>query len=96
LLVADTGRFITADDAVVFVSDGRRATRVTPTALQVWSDQNRSVFLPLKPNLAVHWACEGSFAVRRVRADEVKRFNEMVKENAIMQAFASNPADFPK
>ncbi len=95
LLVPESGRFISADDPVIFIVNGELATNLNPTDLQVWAATNRSVYLPLRPDLAVHWTVNGSFVQRTVAREEVECLNRLVAANAIRQRFARVATDFP-
>ena len=54
-----------------------------------------SVFLPLHPDLAVHWSVNGTFSRRAITEAEVQYFNRLVAEKAIRQRFARERLDFP-
>lgn len=95
LLVPQAGRFISADDPVVFIADGKRATKIYPTDVQIWAAPGRGVYLPLRPDLAVHWYMKGTFSRRSIPEAEVQLFNRLVAENAIRQRFAREMLDFP-
>jgi hypothetical protein len=95
LLEPQAGRFISADDPVLFIADGKRATKINPADVQTWAAPGRSVFLPLRPDLAVHWSMEGTFSRRATPEAEVQFFNRLVAENAIRQRFAREMQDIP-
>ena len=93
LLTTDTPRFISGDDPVIFLTNGVRETMVVPTNVHYWTDANRAVYLPLNPKTAVPWSAEGNYSAVQISAEEVRRYNEMVKENAIRHIFASEESD---
>jgi Protein of unknown function (DUF4238) len=94
LLTTDTPRFISADDPVVFLTDGVRGTSVVPTNIRHWTDASGGVYVPLNPKTAILWSAEGTYSTKPVSADDVRRYNAMVKVNAIRHVIASDPSDF--
>jgi len=94
LLTTDTPRFISGDDPVIFLTNDVRETKVIPTDVRHWTETNRAVYLPLNPNTAVLWTADGNYITRPVSHEDVWRYNEMVKENAIRHVFASGRSDF--
>jgi hypothetical protein len=94
LLITDTPQFISGDDPVIFLTNDMRETTVIPTNVRHWTESNRTVYLPLNPNTAVRWSQDGNYITKSVSREEVRRYNEMVKENAIRHVFASDRSDF--
>lgn len=94
LLITDTPRFISADDPVVFLRSGARETQVVPTNVAIWTESGRGVYLPLNPKTALLWSTEGTYSAKRTTGDDVRRYNALMKENAIRHTLASDPADF--
>jgi hypothetical protein len=94
LLTTDMPRFISGDDPVVFLTEGVRETRIVPSDVRHWTNSSRDVYLPLNPNTAILWNTKGSYRSRQVSPEDVRRYNRMVKENAIRHVFASDRFDF--
>lgn len=94
LLLTDQPHFISGDNPVLFLADGARETKVVPTKVQIWTERGRGVYLPLNPKTAVLWSETGIYSARTISAPEVRRFNALVKENAVRHILACDPADF--
>jgi len=93
LLTTDIPRFISGDDPVIFLTNGLRETKIVPTNVRHWTTANRGVYLPLNPNTAVLWSAEGNYSARSISPDDVRRYNELVKQNAIRHVIASDCSD---
>jgi hypothetical protein len=94
LLLTDHSHFISGDDPVVFMTDGARETMVVPTKVQQWMEPGRGIYLPLNPKTAILWSPSGSYSAGTISASEVRRYNALVKENAVRHVLACDPADF--
>jgi hypothetical protein len=89
LLTTDALHLISGDDPVVFLTGDARETVVIPTNVRHWAETNRAVYLPLNSSTAVLWSAEGNYVARSISAEEVRRYNEAVRENALRHVFAS-------
>lgn len=95
ILTTDIHRLITCDDPVVFLTHGKRETSIVPTADCFWTEPERGVYLPLNPHTAILWNSEGTYSYRAISAEDVQRYNNAMKDQAIRHLIACSPSDFP-
>ncbi len=82
--------FLTSDDPpIVFDEDKPVTLRIAPNCLQA---ENRSIFLPLNPKMAILWSNQETELEQRVTPEMMKRYNESTATSAYREVYSHDPA----